>query len=327
MSNAALLGHRPPLLAVALILVVLMAGCVGHSARSPARKPNPSRVTAASRPPSAFPAPAAPLPVPRPRGRAQLIQRRITGASAFRARPAYLYLPSAVSTKTTAHLPVLELLHGVPGRPSDWATHGELVATADAFAASHSGAAPIIVMPDINGSQNSDTECIRTRTGQDVESYLTSDVVSYVRARYAAVTGNSRWWVAGLSEGGICAAMLALRHPTLYAGFGDFSGLAVPTVQHVSREMSDQQLYGSDPAAILEHEPVWLMRHRRYPDLRAWFSCGAQDVRVRAAQETLVAAARAAHIPTRSSLRPGKHSWSIWRTALRALLPVVWTTR
>ena len=36
--------------------------------------------------------------------------------------------------------------------------------------------------------------------------------------------------VAGLSEGGACAIMLALRHPDLFATFGDFGGLSGPRV-------------------------------------------------------------------------------------------------
>ena len=43
------------------------------------------------------------------------------------------------------------LLHGTPGDPTDWTDGGLAPATADAWAAEHGGAAPVLVMPDING--------------------------------------------------------------------------------------------------------------------------------------------------------------------------------
>lgn len=52
------------------------------------------------------------------------------------------------------------LLHGTPGTPQDWIDGGQAAATADAYAAAHGGRAPILVMPDINGSIDADTECV-----------------------------------------------------------------------------------------------------------------------------------------------------------------------
>jgi S-formylglutathione hydrolase FrmB len=222
---------------------------------------------------------------------------------------------------------VLELLHGTPGAPSDWFVKGSLRATADAFARAHGGMAPLVVVPDINGAQHADSECIRTATGGNVETFLTRDVVSWVRTHYAKAVGTARWWVAGLSEGGLCSAMLALRHPDLYAAFGDLSGLLAPRVEHVTAAQSDLQLYGGNATARREHQPLWLLQHRRYADLRGWFTSGASDTRVLAAQRALLAAARAAGLPTHAQLLPGRHTWTVWSTGLRDLLPWLWAAR
>ena len=79
-------------------------------------------------------------------------------ASGFAARQAQVYLPPAWSTPRQAPLPVVLLLHGTPGNPTDWVEGGQAQVTADAWASQHGGVAPVLVMPDINGSMTGDTE-------------------------------------------------------------------------------------------------------------------------------------------------------------------------
>lgn len=298
--------------AVVVTVVLSLAGCRNGSKSGGSAAPPPAGAQPSSRTTVA------------PHTGGHVVVRKIVGTSGFQARPAYVYLPPAYLDHPTHPLPVLEILHGTPGAPSDWAIRGQLLGTADAFAAGHGGRAPIIVMPDINGSWRADTECIRTTSGADVESYLTKDVVTYVRSAFSRAVGHNRWWIAGVSEGGLCAAMLALRHPTTYSDFADMSGLSRPRVEGVSAAASVRQLFGTDLKAQREHDVVWLLRHRRYPTLRGWFECGAADAEVRNAQAAIVAAAPKAGLATKAALRPGKHGWTIWRGSLRRLLPWLW---
>ena len=80
-------------------------------------------------------------------------------ASHFDARPAQVYLPPAWFVLPHPHLPVLELLHGTPGTPEDWTRAAGADVVADAWAAAHSGRAPILLLVDENGSFTADTEC------------------------------------------------------------------------------------------------------------------------------------------------------------------------
>jgi S-formylglutathione hydrolase FrmB len=254
-----------------------------------------------------------------------VVERTIPSTDTFRPRPGFLYVPPILLTHPERRVPVLELLHGTPGEPSNWFTGGFLRETADAFAKAHGGLAPLVVVPDVNGARRADSQCIRTANGADVEHYLTSDVVRYVRDRYGMAVGTERWWIAGLSEGGICSAVLALRHPDLYSAFGDMSGLLRPTVDHLSLAGTNRQLYQDNPVAEREHDPQWLLSHRPYTAREgAWFLCGAQDVTVRRAQVVLVAASRRAGLLTHSGYLPGTHRWVVWSAALRLLLPWLW---
>lgn len=272
------------------------------------------------------PAAAAPVVIA-PAAGAVLQQVTIASSDGFRPRPAYLYLPPSALRYPDRPLPVLELLHGVPGEPSDWIKQGALMRTVNAFTKAHDGQAPIVVMPDLNGAFRTDSECIRTPEGKDTETYLTGDVVNWVRSHYARTVGRERWWVAGLSEGGVCSLVLALRHPRLYSAVGDFSGLAAPIVARLSPLASDRVLYRGSRQDRLEHQPLWLLAHGNYIGLPAWFECGASDHVVAPQQARIVGAARAAQLQVHASVVSGPHGWAVWSAALQSMLPWLWSRR
>ena len=73
--------------------------------------------------------------------------------SKFQAQQAYVYLPPIWFHNPEPQLPVIELIAGVPGQPSDWTRAGYADTTATAFAAEHHGVAPLMVIPDNNGDK------------------------------------------------------------------------------------------------------------------------------------------------------------------------------
>ena len=233
-----------------------------------------------------------------------------------------IYLPPDYGRRP---LPVIELLHGSPGDPTNWLTGGDARQSLDAFAAAHDGAAPIVVMPDINGATRADSECVRAPDGSDVEQYLVQDLPRFMSSHFGAPADHRRWSVVGLSEGGTCAIMLALRHPAQFAVFGDLSGLARPTVgvrDHPAATIA--ALFGGSVAAYNEHDPLWLLSRRTYPTLAGWFACGIGDGQVRTDQARLTERARAAGITVRASELLGRHDWDVWSTAFRQMLPWIW---
>ena len=85
--------------------------------------------------------------------------------------------------------------------------------------------------------------------------------------------------MAGLSEGGTCSIMLALRHPALFTAFGDFGGLVGPRVGETNADTADTvtELFGGSQQAFLAHEPAALLKSGRFPRLGGWFQVGADD--------------------------------------------------
>lgn len=259
-------------------------------------------------------------------GGSRLVTRWIPGRlSHFRARRAVIYLPPAAQRRPAPRLPVLLLLHGTPGSPTDWVRKGGAVATLDRFAARHGGRAPIVIMPDINGATHADSECVDSGRG-NVETYLTVDVRRYMTTHFHVVAGRRGWAVAGLSEGGTCSLMLALRHASAFATIGDLSGLSRPTVgPHDDPPATVSELFHGSRGAYDRHDPLWLMRRHRYATLAAWFECGRTDAQVVRSQQAVTRAARRAGMTTEQRIVPGGHSWSVWRVALPAMLPWLWS--
>jgi S-formylglutathione hydrolase FrmB len=243
--------------------------------------------------------------------------------SGFVGRPAQVYLPPAWSSPKQAPLPVVLLLHGTPGDPTDWVEGGQAQSTADAWAAAHGGVAPVLVMPDINGSLTADTECVDSPLG-NVETYLTVDVPAAVRSNLQTLPPGPDWVIAGLSEGGSCSIMLALRHPDLFATFGDFSGLVGPRVGEANDDTADTvaQLFGGSQQAFAAHEPADLLASTRFPRTGGWFQVGALDAEPLAAAQHLVPLADAAGIATCVVVVPGgDHTFDVWSAAFRQSLP------
>jgi S-formylglutathione hydrolase FrmB len=244
--------------------------------------------------------------------------------SDYDPRPALVYVPPAARTSRRP-LPVLELLHGEPGSPGGLARSIQLLATMQAFAAAHGGSAPIVVVPDVNGAQDADSECVRTTQGGDVERYLTVDVPRWVMAHLPASRRKAQWAIAGLSEGGTCSSMLALRNYPEYRAFADLSGLLRPTLGDTDAPgTTTRQLFGGSTTAFDEHDPLWLLQHHSYPELAGWFACGDRDTVVLRDQKSVAAAARPAGVAVHAAGVPGGHTWSVWTLELRKLLPWVW---
>jgi len=241
-------------------------------------------------------------------------------ASHFSTGPAFVYLPPAWFASPTPQLPVIELIAGVPGEPSDWTRAGYADSTSTAFADAHGGKAPILVIPDNNGNAQ-DTECSNSTFG-NAETYLVKDVPAFMSATFNAAVGKGRLAVAGLSDGGTCATMLALRNPSVFTTFASYSGYSDPTYLDDDAAQTIVTLYGSSGIDYREHDPVHLLSGGRFPGMGAWFTAGAQDSPpVQDARQLAQLADGADMAQVCLSTPPGVHSFQFWADAFRDSLP------
>ena len=181
---------------------------------------------------------------------------------------------------------------------------GVMQRTTDQWAKAHDEVAPVLVVPDINGSLLADTECVDSSRG-NAETYLTVDLPSFVTKRFETDPPGPRWTVAGPSEGGSCSIMLALRHSGVFGTLGDHSGLIGPRDGKLNDDTVSALFGGSGRTAFWAHEPVDLLRSRQYPQLGGWFQVGTADAEPLAATKVLAPAAEAAGIAMTAPCAPG----------------------
>ena len=311
-------GPASLLVAAAMLTACSAAAPARHRTSSSANHRTAARTRPAARPTGARRSRALP-----PATAGRIVTRAIPGtADRFGTPTAMIYLPPAADRRP---LPVLELLHGSPGGPRDWVTKGHLLATMNAFAARHGGQAPIVVVPQINEDVHGDSECVRTPAGADVEDYLARTVPAWAATRFRTMTGARHWAIGGLSEGGTCSAMLALRHPARFRTFLDLSGLLHLTLgPSDDRPRTTRDLFEGSRRAYDVHDPLWLLAHRRRTGTAAWLESGSRDQQVAHDQRVLARAARRAGLPVSARIVPGAHSWPVWAAALAQALPWLW---
>lgn len=236
--------------------------------------------------------------------------------SGFRTRRAQVYLPPAWFSSPRPALPVVELLHGTPGSPTDWTRAGAADLTADAWAVRHGGVAPILVLVDENGGFTRDSECVGVS-----ETYVVDDVRAWAVSTLGARADASSWAIAGASEGGWCAVMLALRHPDRYSTLLDFGGLDRPT--HPGGAL---RLFGGSQARMRRYSLGHLLASgaARRDGLAAWLEVGSADGGTTRAIERTAALLQSHRIPTHVVLIPhAHHTWRVWRQSLHDAFPWV----
>jgi S-formylglutathione hydrolase FrmB len=241
--------------------------------------------------------------------------------SKFQTSQAYVYLPPVWFKNPEPQLPVIELIAGVPGQPSDWTRAGYADTTSTAFAEQHDGMAPILVIPANNGLATPDTECSNSVFG-NAETYLITDVPTYMQTNFNAAIGKHSLAVAGLSAGGTCAEMLALRNPKTFSIFASYSGYASPTYINDDEQQTIDQLYAKSKANYEAHNPVHLLKTTQFPGMSAWFTAGTGDPQPLAASKQLAALARSAGMTqVCDSAPPGGHDFIFWAAAFKSSLP------
>ncbi len=231
--------------------------------------------------------------------------------SGFAARPAYVYVPASYLATPRPLLPVLVLLHGQPGDPSDWVNGGQVEQLIDSYAQAHKGLAPVVVMPDATAGGN--PICVNSRYGQ-AETYLAVDVPNWISNTLQVDTNHAHWAVGGFSYGGTCSIQLALNASKVYSTFLDISGQYEPTIGSHSETV--QEMFGGSEEAFDAVNPVNLMQTKKFPGTAGIFTVGADDTTYRPQQEQIYAVAKSAGMNVQFQLEPDGHTWAAWKPAL-----------
>jgi enterochelin esterase-like enzyme len=260
-----------------------------------------------------------------------LFQTSVTGAHSHLARDVYVYLPPQYFQKAYRHykFPVIELLHGSPGDPQAWVDVMAVIPTFLSLLEPHPKDAAVLVMPDTDGGLRYELQCLNNPGGIQDMTFIARDVPEAI-ARIARVQPPGRaWGLAGYSEGGYCAANIALQDPKGYGAAGVLSGYFAPIRSQVpagnkpgGRPLKVDVFLGHPGLQLINTPREYVTRVPVNDVLPAfWLAAGAQDKQdVLAAQNfRQLLQTRVANVPF-MVVQGGGHQGSVWRAALGPML-------
>jgi len=178
--------------------------------------------------------------------------RVLSGVFPGEMRSGLVYLPPGFST--SQRYPVVYLLHGMPGSPSEYPDGTGLVNFADDAIASGSLRPFIGVLPAAGPDDRYNGEW-----AGPWEAGLVDQIVPWVDAELPTLPDAPDRMIAGLSAGGFGAVNIALRHPGLFGTVEAWSGYFAPLHDGPFKHATRSVLAANDPT-ILARAQASLLR-------------------------------------------------------------------
>ena len=234
----------------------------------------------------------------------------LSGVLPGELRTGLVYLPPGFTT--SRRYPVVYLLHGMPGSPSEYPAGTNLVDFADTAIADGTLRPFIAVMPAAGPDHRYNGEWAGSW-----ETSLVNRVIPWVDAHLPTFADQGDRVIAGLSAGGFGAVNIALHNPGLFGTVEAWSGYFEPPHDGPFRRVSAVTLNANDPTSIVQRHAAALRRDH----VRIFLSVGStQDRWTEARTLEFAAELRALGISHRLWLAPGGHDGKFWRRQLPAAL-------
>ena len=249
----------------------------------------------------------------------------VTGTRSHITRTVYVYLPPQYfqPAYSSYRFPVIELIHGQPGEPQDWINVVGVTVMLHQLMARNLARPVVLVMPSVNGARRISLQCLNQVHGPQDLTYLAEDLPDRISHLLRVQPPGPAWGVAGYSEGGFCAANMALRFRDRYGFAGVLSGYFKPAANQLLRPLRQVSPFGRSTLLRLENTPLYalprLPRSAVIP--RFWLGAGANDpvdvASVQAFWREL--APRQPHAPLVLT-RNGGHDMLTWRAEVPLML-------
>lgn len=205
--------------------------------------------------------------------------------------------------------PVVYLLHGYGGNYANWIQKVEHIKEeADRYGM-------LIVCPDGGvGSWYWDSPIDQA---YQYETYIASELVSWVDKEFKTIASASARAITGLSMGGHGALYLAIRHPDVFGAAGSMSGgvdiRPFPNNWEMAKRLGT---YAANKQAWEDRTVINLLHLIEPGKLSLVIDCGIQDFFYNV-NEQLHAALVYRNISHDYITRPGAHNWEYWTNAVR----------
>jgi poly(3-hydroxybutyrate) depolymerase len=161
-------------------------------------------------------------------------------------RPGLVYVPPGFSA--AGRYPVVYLLHGLPGSPTEFVHGAGFLEWADDAIAAGTVRPFIAVMPAAGTRPQYNGEW-----AGPWERVLVDDVVPWVDERFPTFPDPAHRVLGGLSAGGFGAADIALRNPGVFGTVESWSGYFAPLRDGPFKHATNAELAANDPR-LLAHD-------------------------------------------------------------------------
>lgn len=245
-----------------------------------------------------------------------LLSSRVEGRVSKVSARMLLWLPPQYTQPAWAsyRFPVVELYPGYPGSPESW-VKGLHIEQVMAQAILSGLARPFVaVIPTTTVTPPRDTNCEDVVGGPKVDTFLSTDVPRAVMSGFRVRRDRAGWAGMGLSEGGYCAAILAMRHPDRYSAAVSLSGAFwfPPKGRH--------DIFGGSARLRSLASPVWRAKHLRPPAVSLLLTATRSERTEYAELRALAAAARPPLRVATMVLPKGGHNPWVWGAELPAAI-------
>jgi enterochelin esterase-like enzyme len=246
-------------------------------------------------------------------------------------RSVYVFLPPQyfeAGYYQKYHFPVIELIHGFPGQPQDWITVLGANTMLDSLVSQHEAKPAVLVMPDANGARGVSLQCLNQAGGPQDDTFLSQDLPDFIAARLRVQQPGTGWGVAGYSEGGFCAANLALQHGRVYSFAGVLSGYFRPSDNQLINPLRQVNPFGGNRRAAALNTPMNVLRSLPLgrPVPQFWLGAGLLDGQDVHSAQNFGQLLQLRQPGVTVKLAPGDgHTMLTWRGLLPGML--AWMTR
>jgi enterochelin esterase-like enzyme len=258
-----------------------------------------------------------------------LLRMTVTGQRSRITRVVYVYLPPQYFQQAyqAYRFPAIELIHGQPGEPQDWITVAGVTQALGRLLQDKLAQPAVLVMPDANGARGISLQCLDQAGGPQDLTYLAVDLPTQVARALRVMQPGTGWGVAGYSEGGFCAANMALRYPHRYGFAGVLSGYFAPDDNQLAggRKVSP---FGGNGRLREQNTPLDEVRALPAAAVipRFWLAAGGADGQAVADAEVFRQDLLLRQQDVPLTLTPGcGHTFTAWRAEIPLML--TWMTR
>jgi enterochelin esterase-like enzyme len=229
-----------------------------------------------------------------------------------------VWLPPGYDANAARPYPVVMFLPGQPSSPQGTVRHFQFARIATQLVQSHQVPPFVAVFPTLMIAPPRDTECTDVPGSVQAETWLNTDVPTYVGQHYRVQPPGPDWSLIGWSTGGFCAAKLVAAHPDRFGSATAFGGYFNPV-----QDQSTGSLFGGQAQRYDHNSPLWLYQHNHgLRGSRLLIVAGQQDAETWGSSQQMMQLAGGDPAVSHLVFPTGGHNYKNYRSYLAQTL--VW---